>query len=128
MALGISGIDFECLIERAACGDDAQVLVEHQEGLAHHGRNCIRKSAGALRIAKLFFEHGGLQVSRESRTYAEKDAGRSYNRGPLDPGLDLTQGCPATMPGGEGGGTGRGCWGSSYGAFSISCPTGSVQN
>ena len=59
LAPGFVGTDRECAIERAARGDDAQILVQHDERLAHgvDDRMCERRCVMA--VDEVLAEHNG---------------------------------------------------------------------
>ena len=52
LALRFLPVDAECQVERAACRNDAQVLVEDQERLAHRINDGLRKRATILNVSK----------------------------------------------------------------------------
>lgn len=64
-ALGVLGADLENRIERAARGDHAQILVEHQNGLVHRVDNRLGECTSIGDVGKLAAEP--VEFHRASR-------------------------------------------------------------
>ena len=84
-AFGVLGADLECRLERAACGDHAQVLVEDKNGLADGVDNALRQCPGVSDGGELFPEAGSLHnASPRSFLAAKNDFGRVSVGAPRD--------------------------------------------
>jgi hypothetical protein len=57
LVLRVLRIDRESSIERTARGDNAQILVEHDERFAHRVDDRVRERRSVVPVDKLFAEH-----------------------------------------------------------------------
>src|SRR5579871_2961262 len=75
--LGVLGRNVEYGIKRAARGDDAQLLVENEDGLSNGVDDALSERAGIRDVRKLFSKVGGVHGA--FRAFGSSTAGsRSY--------------------------------------------------
>ena len=93
LALRLVVADLEFLIERAARGEHAEVLVEHQERFAHGIDDRLRERARLLDLGEQFIvAHSGLQLSLATNISPGGDpgtvvAGAYWTLGSATPGI-----------------------------------------